>query len=71
MQKGELPDLVKDEDTEDTIKFPCQGGWAKLFPRDLKMQGVVGDLDQKNTLGYQSLISPKNQSLLRGTQVKK
>ena len=63
MQKGKLPDPVKDENT---IKFPVKGVGQSIFRRDLKIQGVVGDPGQKDKLGYQALISQIESGLAKG-----
>ena len=63
MQKEKLPDPVKDEDT---IKLPVKGVEQRIFRRDFKIQGVVGDPGYKDKLGYEALISQIESGLAKG-----
>jgi len=54
IKKEKLTDPVKGEGT---INFPVKGIEQSIFGRDFKILGVVGELGQKDKLGYQALVS--------------
>ena len=39
------------------INFPVKGVEQSIFCRDFKILGVVGELEQKDKMGYQALVS--------------
>ena len=60
--KEKLAEIKKEKSAdpvngEGTINFPVKGVEQSIFRRDFKILGVVGDLGQKDKLGYQALIS--------------
>ena len=63
MQKEGITDSVKDGGT---ITFPVKAVEKSIFRRDFKIQGVVGDPGQKDTLSYQALISQIESGLAKG-----
>ena len=63
IKKEKSADPVKGEGT---INFPVKGVEQSIFRRDFKILGVVGDLGQKDKLGYQALISQIEAGLAKG-----
>ena len=63
IKKGKPADSVKGEGT---INFPVKGVEQSIFRRDFKILGVVGELGQKDKLGYQALISQIEAGLAKG-----
>ena len=63
IKKEKPADLVKGEGT---INFPVKGVEQSIFRRDFKILGVVGELGQKDNLGYQALISQIKAGLGKG-----
>ena len=54
VKKEKLTDPVKGGGT---INFPVKGVEKSIFCRDFKILRVVGELGQKDKLGYQALVS--------------
>ena len=63
IKKEKSADPVKGEGT---INFPVKGVEQSIFRRDFKILGVVGELGQKDKLGYQALISQIEARLAKG-----
>ena len=63
IKKEKSADPVKGEVT---INFPVKGVEQSIFRRDFKILGVVGELGQKDKLGYQALISQIEAGLAKG-----
>ena len=49
-----------------TINFPVKGVEKSIFCRDFKILRVVGELGQKDKLGYQALVSQIEARLAKG-----
>ena len=63
IKKEKLTDPVKGEGT---INSPVKGVEQSIFRRDFEILGVVGELGQKDKLGYQALVSQIEAGLAKG-----
>ena len=63
IKKEKPTDPVKGEGT---INVPVKGVEQSIFSRDLKILGVVGELGQKDKLGYHALVSQIEGGLEKG-----
>jgi len=64
MKEEKPSNLVKGE--AGTINFPVKGVAQSIFRGDFKILGVVGELGQKDKLGYQALIPQIEAGLAKG-----